>query len=259
MSGTTAAELARTTVTRASSVRLLGPTAARTTVLDHAVRPDGSLDLVVVDRSGSATDVGLDELPVTAVVTDISPVPSPDRTRAEVRLGARIGVPEDGSVTRLLESWVRHRLVEGVEARELLRDVGVLRLTPVAVRLAATCGCFASVGGGRGEPVHLEEYRAAQPDPLALVENDWLGHLVSSHGAALAGLARVASDAGPLVVPHAVDRHGLVFRRDPTTGPGCLDVRLDFDRRVECLCAATDAWERLARRWLTPEDIGRER
>jgi hypothetical protein len=258
MSGSTAAELARTTVTRAGSVRLLSPATARTVVLDHAVRPDGSLELVVAATDGAVPEVGPADPPVAVVVTDVSPVPSADRVRAEVGLWARLSVPDDRAGRRVLESWARHRVVDGVGTSELLRDVGVLRLTPVAVRLAATCGCFAPVGG-QGEPVDLADYLAARPDPLSLVEHEWLGHLVASHAAELSALGRVAADSDRPVVLHAVDRQGMVFRRDPSTGPGCLDVRLDFDRRVECLCAATEAWSRLARRWLAPEDTGHER
>lgn len=244
-----AAEAARTAVCRASSVRLYGPGGARFAVLDHADRAGGVLELVALDREGATSALELGAVPVTAVVTDVSPVPSADRIRAVVQLAGRITVAQDDAADRSLAAWARHRLSEDVPAEALLRDVRLVRLEPIAVRFASSCGCFAPVGG-HGEAVDVRRYRAVRPDPLAPVESEWLGHLVASHGAELAALGRIATAGDPGARAHTVDRQGLVFRRREVAGAGCRDLRLDFDRRVDCLCDATDAWSRLMHRLL---------
>jgi hypothetical protein len=244
-----AAEAARTAVCRASSVRLYGPGGARFAVLDHADRAGGVLELVALDRGSASRTLEAGTVPVTAVVTDVSPVPSADRIRAVVRLAGPITVAEDDAAGRALAAGARHRLSEDVPAEALLRDVRLVRLVPTAVRFASSCGCFAPVGSG-GEMVDVRRYRAARPDPLALVESEWLGHLVTSHRAELAALGRIATHGDPGARAHTVDRQGLVFRRREAGAAGCRDLRLDFDRRVECLCDATDAWGRLMSRLL---------
>jgi len=255
MSGT-AAEAARTAVRRASSVRLHGPGGSRVPVLDHADRSDGILDLVTLDRAGTCVDLE-DQLeggaiPVTAVITDVSPVPAADRIRAVVHMAGRLEVADDDAAARALQAWARHRLSDDVPVEALLRDVRLLRLAPLAVWFAGSCGCFASVGS-RGEAVDVHHYRVARPDPLALFESEWLGHLVASHAPEMEALGRFATFDDSPVRAHTVDRQGLVFRRRdprPMTSEGCRDLRLDFDRRVDCLCDATDAWGRLAQRLL---------
>lgn len=250
MSGNTAAA-ARTAVRRACSVRLHGPGGARLAVLDHADRIGGTLDLVMLDRAGTSAEIEEDAIPVTAVVTDVSPVPAADRIRAVVQVVGRITTADDVSAARSLEAWARSRMSDDLPVEALLRDVRLVRLLPLDVRFAASCGCFAPIGS-RGEPVDMGHYRAARPDPLALVEGEWLGHLVASHGAEMEALGRFADGGDAPVRAHTVDRHGLVFRRQGSDrASGCRDLRLDFDRRVDCLCAATDAWGRLTDRLLT--------
>jgi len=249
-----AAEAARTAVRRASSVRLHGPGGVRFVVLDHADRTDGTLDLVTLDRARTPVDGQLEgeAIPVTAVITDVSPVPAADRVRAVVQVAGRIEAAEDDAAARSLEAWARHRLSDDVPVEALLRDVRLVRLAPLAVWFAGSCGCFAPVGS-RGEAVDVRHYRTARPDPLALVESEWLGHLVASHGPEMEALGRFATHGDSPVRAHTVDRRGLVFRRrdaQPVTPGGCRDLRLDFDRRVDCLCDATDAWGRLTQRLL---------
>lgn len=244
-----AAEAARTAVSRASSVRLYGPGGDRWTVLDHADRRHGVLDLVTIDRSGSSARCEEQAVPVTAVVTDVSPVPSADRVRAVVQVAGRISVASDEAAAESLAAWARQRLADEVPVEELLRDVRLVRLFPLAVWFASSCGCFAPVGS-RGEPVEVQQYRAARPDPLAIVEGEWLGHLVTGHPAEMAALGRLAAAGDGRARAHTVDAQGLVFRYDGP-GRGCRERRLDFDRPVDCLCDATDAWTRLTQRLLT--------
>ena len=72
------------------------------------------------------------------------------------------------------------------------------------------------------EPVDLDEYFWAEPDPLAACSDDFVEHLVRGHAAELLQLAHLFD---PVVLrgvrafaPVRVDRLGLTFRIDGNTG-----------------------------------------
>jgi heme iron utilization protein len=103
-------------------------------------------------------------------------------------------------------------------------DFGFYRLDPVALRY---------VGGfGRMSWVKAEDYRAAEPDPLASAAAGILKHMNDDHSdavllyaSALAGVANATRAAMT-----AVDRYG--FEMAATTPEGPRAARLEFDTGV---------------------------
>jgi hypothetical protein len=81
--------------------------------------------------------------------------------------------------------------------------------------------------------LELDDYVAADPDPLHQDEGELLADLADHHGAQLTPflrttLARGGVACGEFPVAVRLDRHGLVVR----TGPEARWVRLDFSRPV---------------------------
>ncbi len=104
------------------------------------------------------------------------------------------------------------------------KDFAFFRLDPVALRY---------VGGfGRMSWVSADDYRAAQPDPLAASAADVLAHMNQDHAEALLayarGLARV-SDAESATMT-AVDRYGFEMALKTPRGPKA--TRLGFEAEV---------------------------
>ncbi|MFE9997200.1 DUF2470 domain-containing protein [Streptomyces avermitilis] len=92
----------------------------------------------------------------------------------------------------------------------------------------------------RGRPagavvVDLDEFAAAEPDPLAAAEARLLTHLADAHPDAVERLTRLAEPdslhGAVRVQPLAVDRHGLTLRVERARGDG--DVRLPFHRPAD--------------------------
>ena len=96
--------------------------------------------------------------------------------------------------------------------------------------------------------VPVEEYAAAQPDPLAGWEAGFLRHLDADHAALLPGLARLAGPGLPAdwrVRPVLADARGLVLRASAPDGSEQHDVRLSFPTPAVCGCDAVEAFNAL--------------
>ncbi len=103
-------------------------------------------------------------------------------------------------------------------------DFGFYRLDPVALRY---------VGGfGRMSWVNAEDYRAAEPDPLAGAAAGILKHMNGDHADAVVlyarALAGVANATGAAMT--AVDRYGFEMAAETPEGPRA--TRLEFDAPV---------------------------
>jgi len=156
---------------------------------------------------------------------DVCPVPMADRIRGEVWIG---GLVTEVPPTELTAAVLA--LAEREASGDLL-DVGagwlVLRLEVAEVRLDdrmnGECGALALV-----EP---DEYEAAEADPLADGEPEWLGHLVCAHPAEFARLCLQLDPAvrrpGCRLRPLALDRFGLRIRAEESDGH--RDVLLPFE------------------------------
>jgi hypothetical protein len=81
--------------------------------------------------------------------------------------------------------------------------------------------------GGRGAPVRLADYRAAEPDPLWPVADSAIGHLERGHMAELICCVRAHGMHGAeWVVPRNLDRFGLELA--VISPGGVAAVRLSF-------------------------------
>jgi hypothetical protein len=179
-------------------------------------------------------------LPVRLHLTDIAPVPTPERVRAQL------------TVTGWLRAGpVRPRCAAHRDGHGEPADVLAV---PVEI------GDLSLSTGGATVPVEVEQYRRAEPDPLALVETGQLTHLARDHADALDLLTRLLEDrhlmGAQAVVPHALDRYGIVLRvlrRD-----GRTDVRLPFRSRAAGIAQAGAELRRLlveataCRSWPSP-------
>jgi hypothetical protein len=142
-----------------------------------------------------------------------------------------------------------HWLAEGPAPVRVSLPTGppfsALRLTGTArpVRRAGDAGiiaCMVSIrsieftGGGRAW-VPVDEYRAAQPDPLWRVAPTILHHLEHGHMGELVGCVRAHGLArAEWVIPRGLDRYGLELL--VLTTDGIAAVRLAFpDGPVSCL------------------------
>jgi len=90
--------------------------------------------------------------------------------------------------------------------------------------------------------VGLDEFAAAEPDPLATAEARLLTHLADCHSDAVERLTRLVEPeslhGAVRVQPLAVDRHGLTLRIERTRAHG--DVRLPFHRPADDVAQLTE-------------------
>lgn len=90
--------------------------------------------------------------------------------------------------------------------------------------------------------VDLDEFAAAEPDPLATAESRLLTHLADAHPDAVERLTRLVPHdslhGAVRVQPLAVDRHGLTLRIERARGNG--DVRLTFHRPADDMAQLTE-------------------
>jgi hypothetical protein len=194
--------------------------------VDHAT--DGAGRPLLLTRVGSAVAESLrprdeaDDLAVVLTVADVPPVhAAPTLGRAYL----------SGWVTPLTGTEARAAACEFAEVNPLehLLDLGrgyvLHRLEPAEVRLDRS-GATIAVG--------LDDYLAADPDPLHDVERDLLADLADHHGpevdAFVAGVLAEKSDLdtppGPARVVR-IDRYGMVV----AWSDGPL-VRMEFTRAV---------------------------
>jgi hypothetical protein len=193
--------------------------------VDHAT--DGAGRPLLLTRVGSAVAESLrprdeaDDLAVVLSVADVPPVAgAPILGRAYL----------SGWVTPLTGTEARIAACEFVDVNpnERLLDLGrgyvLHRLEPAEVRLDRA---------GTTVVVGLDDYLAADPDPLLDVEGDLLADLADHHGPELdAFVARVLAERSELNPPGParvvrVDRYGMVV----AWSDGPL-VRMEFTRAV---------------------------
>ena len=199
----------------------------------HHCGPGGQLTLDLPPASAPARQVGSAQapgprrLPVRLHLTDIAPVPTPERVRAQLTVTGWLGTGP-----------VRHRCPSH---RDEYGEPADVLASPVEI------GGLILTADGAAVPVDLQEYRRAEPDPLALVESGQLTQLTRDHADALDLLTRLleARDlmGAVAVVPHALDRYGIVLRvlhRD-----GRTDVRLPFRARAVSVAQAGAELRRL--------------
>jgi hypothetical protein len=212
------AERARTVLRAAPSVTVLTMPDRADVIAVHGTDDAGCPLLLVEDTSPLAVAVAAKPEEITAVVhaVDVCPTPMPDRVRAEVWVGGWLSTVPDAERTAAALA-----LADREPAGELL-DVGagwsVLRLEVAEIRIHDRM-----YGGGQPVDVDPELCAEAKPDPLVDGEADWLGHLVTSHPAEFAQLCVLIPDRlrppGSCLRPIGLDRYGLVFRVDHTSGP----------------------------------------
>ncbi|MDX3572873.1 DUF2470 domain-containing protein [Streptomyces bobili] len=161
----------------------------------HTVGDDGQVFLHVPEDSAlqtAAIFAPRGEPSAVLEFADVAPVPVRGRIRARLWLAGWF-VPEDGHLA--------------------FRATRVVLKEPSGAVVVA-----------------LDEFAAAEPDPLALAEAQLLTHLADAHPDAverLTRLIRTESLHGAVrVKPLAVDRHGLTLRIERARAHG--DVRLPF-------------------------------
>ncbi len=251
----TLAELTRTTVQRATSVRLRGRGLPPLAVLDHRVEAAGDPLLIVAEPAATIAGLGVGALPrpAAAVAVDVCPVPLRDRIRASVVLDGALGRVDPEPAGRVLKEFAATWPWPEVTAASATDDLALLRLSPTTVRMTTGCGCHGTTEED-GDPVDLAAYARALPDPLAEIEGEWLGHLAAEHGDTMELLARHAAPAavaaGDRVRPCAIDRRGVSFRVEAATPPPrgrCAEVRVAFAEPAACPCAAATAFDVLVR------------
>jgi hypothetical protein len=221
----TVAERARTVAGRpAAAVCAAGIDGSR--VLAHATTAEGQV-LVVVPTDGevcTAVRSSADgDLAALLMVTDHAPVPLREPVRAQVWLSGWLsplaGAQERAAALAFAEVAPRGALLDVGHGASLLR----LDLAEVVL---AECGAVAEV-----DP---EDYLAAAPDPLAIVEAQALQHLDQAHPEELALLrSRVPPSwlaDGDVVRPLGLDRCGFRLRIEQRSGH--RDVRLPFAEPV---------------------------
>lgn len=196
---------ARSAVEAASSVDVVWDDGSCAVVTGLSALPGGGLSWDVPDgttlhRRLSSAMRQDDDLGVCVGLTDLAPLAGPDRVRGRLALAG----------------WLRVAPGGGPQAG--LR----VRLEPVEV--------VWHPGGGSPVPVDGDDYRTAEPDPLASWEADLL--LALQHEDSLLSRLQRLVLSGPggrgarSAVPTRLDRSGLVVRL--SLGSGSRDVRLRF-------------------------------
>lgn len=203
----TAAERARSLLGVANSLRLTTTGHQAVLIGSHTLEASGRLSLDIPAGSRlvhrlAAVSYGPDgRCPAaTAEFTDVAPVSTRDRIRAQVTLHGRLEITDHATG----------------------RSTVGLRFHPARIILTET-----------GEPplaLGAEELAQAAPDPLAEIEAGMLLHLAAAHPETIDRLTRLVEPRLLLGVtrvdPVRLDRHGIVLRLGRIRGH--VDVRLPF-------------------------------
>ncbi|MGW3307378.1 DUF2470 domain-containing protein [Streptomyces sp. NPDC001073] len=202
-----AAERARSVLAAAWSCAVTAEGGREEFVGAHSVDDDGRVLLQVPEDSAllaAAICAPRGEPSAVLEFADVAPVPVRNRIRARLWLAGWF-VPED--------------------------DHLAFRATRVVLRPPS--GTVV---------VDLEEFAAAEPDPLALAEAQLLTHLADCHSDAVERLTRLVEPdslhGAVRVQPLAVDRHGLTLRIERTRAHG--DVRLPFHTPADTVADLTE-------------------
>lgn len=124
-----------------------------------------------------------------------------------------------------------------------------LRLEPLSMRW------LNADGSRRGEPVSLQSFADAAPDPLVCAARNTLAHLSGDHQDDLLAFARDLVDADTIAVEAtAIDSYGLEL--SVITAEGVVRARCPFPRRVGDVESASVALRNLL---MSPRPTRRER
>ncbi|MCX4817078.1 DUF2470 domain-containing protein [Streptomyces sp. NBC_01239] len=202
-----AAERARSVLAAAWSCAVTAEGGREEFVGAHSVDDDGRVLLQVPEDSAllaAAICAPRGEPSAVLEFADVAPVPVRNRIRARLWLAGWF-VPED--------------------------DHLAFRATRVVLRPPS--GAVV---------VDLDEFAAAEPDPLALAEAQLLTHLADCHSDAVERLTRLVEPdslhGAVRVQPLAVDRHGLTLRIERARAQG--DVRLPFHTPADTVADLTE-------------------
>ncbi|WP_369191431.1 DUF2470 domain-containing protein [Streptomyces sp. R08] len=202
-----AAERARSVLAAAWSCAVTAEGGREEFVGAHSVDDDGRVLLQVPEDSAllaAAICAPRGEPSAVLEFADVAPVPVRNRIRARLWLAGWF-VPED--------------------------DHLAFRATRVVLRPPSGAAV-----------VDLDEFAAAEPDPLALAEAQLLTHLADCHSDAVERLTRLVEPdslhGAVRVQPLAVDRHGLTLRIERTRAHG--DVRLPFHTPADTVADLTE-------------------
>ncbi|MFE0474182.1 DUF2470 domain-containing protein [Streptomyces sp. NPDC058947] len=202
-----AAERARSVLAAAWSCSVTAEGTREELVGAHTVAEDGRVMVAVPEDSallGAAICAPRGEPSAVLEFADVAPVPLRSRIRARLWLAGWFAVQED-------------RLV----------------FTPTRVVLRRPAGAVV---------VDLDEFAAAEPDPLTTAEARLLTHLADCHADAVERLTRLVEPdslhGAVRVQPLAVDRHGLTLRIERARAHG--DVRLAFHRPADDVAQLTE-------------------
>ena len=239
--GPTAAERARTLAYGVADGVLVAPGVPHAPVPAHTTDRDGRpLLLVRADAPIAAALAGEDDVPATLRISDVAPVPLPDRVRGRAWLHGWLGEVPDGELRaaalRLSHAHPRPELLDLGAGRDG-REWTVLALDVAQVEIDDAWGSAIL------EP---EEYAGAAPDPFVAVEAGILTHLDSAHRAELPRLLPESVPPGP-VRPLGLDRYGMWLRcpAPPPDAPSSFDVRLPFAEPVSDLHGLRSVYRRL--------------
>lgn len=202
-----AAERARSVLAAAWSCAVTAEGAREEFVGAHSVDDDGRVLLQVPEDSAllaAAICAPRGEPSAVLEFADVAPVPVRNRIRARLWLAGWF-VPEEGQLA--------------------------FRATRVVLR--PPTGAVV---------IDLDEFAAAEPDPLALAEAQLLTHLADCHSDAVERLTRLVEPdslhGAVRVQPLAVDRHGLTLRIERARAHG--DVRLPFHAPADTVSHLTE-------------------
>ncbi|MFI8167719.1 DUF2470 domain-containing protein [Streptomyces sp. NPDC085931] len=202
-----AAERARSVLAAAWSCSVTAEGTREELVGAHTVTEDGRVTVAVPEDSallGAAICAPRGEPSAVLEFADVAPVPLRSRVRARLWLAGWFAVEEDR-----------------------------LAFTPTRVVLRRPSGAVV---------VDLEEFAAAEPDPLTTAEARLLTHLADCHPEAVERLTRLVDPdslhGAVRVQPLAVDRHGLTLRIERARSHG--DVRLAFHRPADDVAQLTE-------------------
>ncbi|HWM06152.1 MAG TPA: DUF2470 domain-containing protein [Actinophytocola sp.] len=196
---------------------------------------DGSL-VLLVDAHGELVDA-VTAGPVAATVHAalLSPVPGPDRLLDAVTVHGRIALADD--VREALEVVLVANADRSAETVLRPDASALLRMSVAHVRLG-------------DDPVDLDAYARAAPDPLAVASDEVVQHLLHAHPEQVVLLAHLLDDAQLrgvwAVAPERVDRFGLTMRVDSPWGS--TRARLDFPAALRGPAELPAAMQELQRR-----------
>ncbi|WP_141581993.1 DUF2470 domain-containing protein [Actinomadura sp. WMMA1423] len=237
----TAAERARTLAYGIADGVLVVPGVPHASVPAHTTDRDGRpLLLVRADAPIVMALADEDDVPATLRISDVAPVPLPDRVRGRAWLHGWLSEVPDGGLRaaalRLSHAHPRPELLD------LAADGGGRREWTILTLEVAQAEVDDAWGSAILEP---EEYAAAAPDPFVAVEAGILTHLDSAHRDELPRLLPESVPSGP-VRPLGLDRYGMWLRR--SAHPGAhppVDVRVEFAEPVSDLHGLRRMYRRL--------------